>query len=486
MTNGTHQAGHRIWHTAHVTSLPSQNGSFQYARKRIPRRRMRLGAGTNPLLSINSSAVYVHAVLPSRPHITIPTPIPLIDEELLSLSPPTLACRTCRVGIRKRPNPSSFPSSSISRPPPPPPPPPVPSLLPDPSSYVHPTAGKDGTPDNSGGGHGGRGGDRLHSDGDLNIDPIESGDPPHPDQPHGSSGIAAAGKVRLLDHLHNLPCSSSASIRCFVSLLWRDPLLVLEVLRRDVKEEDGMVDSNEGWNTHVNSNCSSSSAPVSAWEQLGDAATSQKKKRGRDGMDIEKKPKGKGRAKTSDTLANGSACTRVDGSDNGRCQGEDKEEGGGWMDGNGSNGKKRRSPAVLMEGSRCSRVNGRGWRCCQQTLVGYSLCEHHLGKGRLRSMASVRGQLGTSTGKLKRSSERTTALSKPLEDKQLQPDDADEIKMEDDKEKTAAPRRKKIGMVKARRISSLLDEINRPLPSLLSQPPEDAFMRMPDGSEAMV
>ncbi|KAJ8500606.1 hypothetical protein OPV22_011158 [Ensete ventricosum] len=353
--------------------------------------------------------------------------------------------------IRKRPNPSSFPASSISRPPPPPPPP-VPSLLPDPSSYVHPTAGKDGTPDNSGGGHGGRGGDRLHSDGDLNIDPIESGDPPHPDQPHGSSGIAAAGKV----------------------------------LRRDVKEEDGMVDSNEGWNTHVNSNCSSSSAPVSAWEQLGDAATSQKKKRGRDGMDIEKKPKGKGRAKTSDTLANGSACTRVDGSDNGRCQGEDKEEGGGWMDGNGSNGKKRRSPAVLMEGSRCSRVNGRGWRCCQQTLVGYSLCEHHLGKGRLRSMASVRGQLGTSTGKLKRSSERTTALSKPLEDKQLQPDDADEIKMEDDKEKTAAPRRKKIGMVKARRISSLLDEINRPLPSLLSQPPEDAFMRMPDGSEAMV
>ena len=43
-----------------------------------------------------------------------------------------------------------------------------------------------------------------------------------------------------------------------------------------------------------------------------------------------------------------------------------------------------------MEGSRCSRVNGRGWRCCQQTLVGYSLCEHHLGKGRLRSMTNVR------------------------------------------------------------------------------------------------
>ncbi|XP_057547119.1 uncharacterized protein LOC130825746 isoform X1 [Amaranthus tricolor] len=41
---------------------------------------------------------------------------------------------------------------------------------------------------------------------------------------------------------------------------------------------------------------------------------------------------------------------------------------------------------TIMEGSRCSRVNGRGWRCCQPTLVGYSLCEHHLGKGRLRNM----------------------------------------------------------------------------------------------------
>lgn len=52
----------------------------------------------------------------------------------------------------------------------------------------------------------------------------------------------------------------------------------------------------------------------------------------------------------------------------------------------GSNG------SVVIEGSRCSRVNGRGWRCCQQTLVGYSLCEHHLGKGRLRSMNSVRSR----------------------------------------------------------------------------------------------
>lgn len=41
-----------------------------------------------------------------------------------------------------------------------------------------------------------------------------------------------------------------------------------------------------------------------------------------------------------------------------------------------------------VEGSQCRRRNGRGWRCSQRTLVGYSLCEHHLGKGRLRSINS--------------------------------------------------------------------------------------------------
>jgi len=64
----------------------------------------------------------------------------------------------------------------------------------------------------------------------------------------------------------------------------------------------------------------------------------------------------------------------------------------------GGGAKKRRGPAVLLEGSRCSRVNGRGWRCSQPTLVGYSLCEHHLGKGRMRSAAAAaaaaRGRLG--------------------------------------------------------------------------------------------
>lgn len=62
--------------------------------------------------------------------------------------------------------------------------------------------------------------------------------------------------------------------------------------------------------------------------------------------------------------------------------------------------KTTRNSAVLLEGSRCSRVNGRGWRCCQPTLVGYLLCEHHLGKGRTCNMSNAtRGQLGCTENK---------------------------------------------------------------------------------------
>ncbi|KAM3244007.1 hypothetical protein ACQJBY_055740 [Aegilops geniculata] len=60
--------------------------------------------------------------------------------------------------------------------------------------------------------------------------------------------------------------------------------------------------------------------------------------------------------------------------------------------------KRRRGPPVLMEGSRCSRVNGRGWRCSQPTLVGYSLCEHHLGKGRGQRSASRTEPCGWKNG----------------------------------------------------------------------------------------
>ncbi|XP_073283651.1 uncharacterized protein [Primulina huaijiensis] len=102
--------------------------------------------------------------------------------------------------------------------------------------------------------------------------------------------------------------------------------------------------------------------------------------------------------------------------------------------------KKSKRGNVIMEGSRCSRVNGRGWRCCQPTLVGYALCEHHLGKGRVRSMSSVRqshhevdcrgGALPMSSGDL--------GLQHPL---------------------VVTKKRTKVGLVKARSISSLLSQI---------------------------
>jgi len=129
-------------------------------------------------------------------------------------------------------------------------------------------------------------------------------------------------------------------------------------------------------------------------------------------------------------------------------------------------GKKRVRGGALMEGSRCSRVNGRGWRCCQQTLVGYSLCEHHLGKGRLRSMTSVRNKsIGTSSGaprsnmpKSEPSSlEKQTAKSSSFTEDPLRKD-AENI--DEKKPVIVTKRRMKLGMVKARSISSLLGQTN--------------------------
>ncbi|KAL6633451.1 hypothetical protein ACP70R_026122 [Stipagrostis hirtigluma subsp. patula] len=84
--------------------------------------------------------------------------------------------------------------------------------------------------------------------------------------------------------------------------------------------------------------------------------------------------------------------------------------------GGGGGVRKRRGPAVLLEGSRCSRMNGRGWRCSQPTLVGYSLCEHHLGKGRMRSAAGGRGQLGRTEHIRKNSPAAAVAASAPKAD----------------------------------------------------------------------
>ncbi|CAN1133683.1 hypothetical protein LINPERHAP2_LOCUS7810, partial [Linum perenne] len=136
---------------------------------------------------------------------------------------------------------------------------------------------------------------------------------------------------------------------------------------------------------------------------------------------------------------------------------------------------------VMEAGSRCSRVNGRGWRCSQPTLVGYSLCEHHLGKGRIRSISSststVRSsrQLGsTSTG-----TSTTTSLqpkkhaSSMIMISSSSSSDADQAETsrkhfvlqnheeEDDDhlhESQKQKKKSKLGLVKARSISSLLDQ----------------------------
>ncbi|KAE8711131.1 hypothetical protein F3Y22_tig00110303pilonHSYRG00288 [Hibiscus syriacus] len=106
-----------------------------------------------------------------------------------------------------------------------------------------------------------------------------------------------------------------------------------------------------------------------------------------------------------------------------------------YNDNDNKSGKKRGRSGALMEGSRCSRVNGRGWRCCQQTLVGYSLCEHHLGKGRLRSITSVKS----------RSNDNNAAKKEDLKPP-LSKQGSDEKPL------------MKLGMVKARSMSCLLGQ----------------------------
>ncbi|XP_022743753.1 uncharacterized protein LOC111294599 isoform X2 [Durio zibethinus] len=140
-----------------------------------------------------------------------------------------------------------------------------------------------------------------------------------------------------------------------------------------------------------------------------------------------------------------------------------------------SSAKKRGRAGALMEGSRCSRVNGRGWRCCQQTLVGYSLCEHHLGKGRLRSMTSVRSRSLASSNNAAKKEEQPNNddHDQPISNYSSPPQQAKQTKQEllgqssetgndqekeDQKTLMTTKKRVKLGMVKARSISSLLGQ----------------------------
>ncbi|KAG6638299.1 uncharacterized protein LOC122278189 [Carya illinoinensis] len=147
--------------------------------------------------------------------------------------------------------------------------------------------------------------------------------------------------------------------------------------------------------------------------------------------------------------------------------GEEKETKARGLENSTGAKKLRARGGALMEGSRCSRVNGRGWRCCQQTLVGYSLCEHHLGKGRLRSMTSVRSRslaASNTLTALKRDHESeplsttsSSLLENELKDSVLDNDCEDE---DENKPLVFTKKRMKLGMVKARSIRSLLGQTN--------------------------
>lgn len=159
--------------------------------------------------------------------------------------------------------------------------------------------------------------------------------------------------------------------------------------------------------------------------------------------------------------------------------------------------KTSKTGGAIMEGSRCSRVNGRGWRCSQQTLVGYSLCEHHLGKGRLRSIANVKGRAkmptaaAPTTAPHSDSTDITTNDEQPAkkvlvsssvvqpagdcnkesilldgssyddeEDKEEDKDDEDYSDQEMKKPLLVKKKRMKLGTGKARSLSSLLNQTN--------------------------
>ncbi|KAM3288540.1 hypothetical protein P3S67_021970 [Capsicum chacoense] len=128
--------------------------------------------------------------------------------------------------------------------------------------------------------------------------------------------------------------------------------------------------------------------------------------------------------------------------------------------------KKSKRGSVILEGSRCSRVNGRGWRCCQQTLVGYSLCEHHLGKGRLRSMNST--VQNSMNNKKKKEEVLKEEKSLPNDHEYYGVDDNDDD--DDDKKDsfmTKKKKMKKLGMVKARSLSSLLGQTDNAVATMV-------------------
>ncbi|CAN0927625.1 hypothetical protein LINGRAHAP2_LOCUS36007 [Linum grandiflorum] len=128
------------------------------------------------------------------------------------------------------------------------------------------------------------------------------------------------------------------------------------------------------------------------------------------------------------------------------------------------------SSRVMEAGSRCSRVNGRGWRCSQPTLVGYSLCEHHLGKGRIRSIS-------TSTATTTTRQLGYTKKPPPPPPSSSSSDNADRTEQsqmmstaEEEEDDEDYKRKSKMGSFKARSISSLLDQPDIAVSSVFQLP----------------
>lgn len=233
----------------------------------------------------------------------------------------------------------------------------------------------------------------------------------------------------------------------------------------------------------------------------GDEKVPSKKRKGQETMSMleeEEKVKPKMKSKTN------KRCTSTSGMQQGHSE-QDKpgNDDSSSNPNNNSVKKMNKRGGAIMEGSRCSRVNGRGWRCCQQTLVGYSLCEHHLGKGRLRSISNVKARtkvppvVATTIAPKNDTPESTTNVSTandnqssknvlisssvvqpPVgdrkdtklldgsgyhdeeEDEDQDEDDDDYNEKETKKAVVVKKKRMKLGTVKARSLSSLLNQTN--------------------------
>ncbi|XP_059646397.1 uncharacterized protein LOC132292953 [Cornus florida] len=213
----------------------------------------------------------------------------------------------------------------------------------------------------------------------------------------------------------------------------------------------------------------SSHQEVGRWYE-GDKVVPLKKRRGsferRGSEEItipekEKKMKAKMKSKTN------KKCVQLQNGSDDEYEGY-KEAKEGINNNKTSSAKKSKRGSVIMEGSRCSRVNGRGWRCCQQTLVGYSLCEHHLGKGRLRSIngtTSVRSRAMPKTTDfvVPKKVQSISSVMEYINDDDEEDDEDDDD--DDGNEKkplmmTNKKKKMKLGMVKARSMSSLLGQTN--------------------------